>query len=193
MDDMIMPAHGRSRLFLPIGCFRKDDSQERSSFSHAYNTRHSNPSYHPRSDATSKPQDRSVSNKLREEKATSDEQRHKQLQFRDELQIGEMEGFDDTMLDPVKQQEIMVKIQKENSDLRKSYQPDQKQIQGPAQIRTDTYSSKQSHINFLTLTQTEPSKQTQYSDSGQHTVVDKAQMKAEDTILRETFIHQTGK
>ena len=144
MDSLINPKPGHTRLFLPFYCVAKDiGDNDTASHGHGYNTRHhqNNSSYNQPSTIhgeRDKQQGISAKKQIEESKrinqeakkimeqeererkqvqmAESGRRRNQQLQIKDELRLHEMEGFDDTMLDPDRQKEILEKIKHQRNE-----------------------------------------------------------------------------
>lgn len=191
-----MPTARHSRLFLPISCFLKDENYEHADFGYEqeneYSTKYRGRSHSlclPRENlyAASTPKNMTsevIRQKNEQEsnlKLISDQRRNKQLQIKRELKIGELEGFDDTMLDVEKQKQILEEIKQS-----KAHQADQKQAQLPAQTYPDP---QQSLTNYPTPVQSLPFMQ-QMRYSSQKAVT---QPGFKDLDRHESFVQQTGK
>ena len=146
MEHLINFDANHTRLFLPADCFVKgsvDSTNIGHRHGHGYNTRHadSNQSFNTSAKAADKnsglgSQERDMIGEAekvhrreaaqrwkeqddvgRVQKAESDERRHRQMQVKDELKIGDIKDLDDTMLDPEKQKQILADLKKHKKNV----------------------------------------------------------------------------
>ena len=135
MDHLISPTVKHTRLFLPIYLVEKDTTN--SEARHGHNTRFSQDNssfnqptytekakwqdtaptaYKPSQIEESKKRNQEAQKVIeqdeyeRQQQVESSKRRNQQLQIKEKLQIKEIKGFDDTMLDPDTQKQIWEKI-----------------------------------------------------------------------------------
>ena len=143
MNNYIQPSKEHSSLFLPEYTVRKVEDQASNGgavgHGHNYDTRfsHQNCSYNPQDSVSA-----TVANEAKQhgmsttmmkenqkeaykvfedakkakEAIKSNERRYQMQQTKNELQIGEIEGFDDTMLDIERQKKIMEDLKRQNQE-----------------------------------------------------------------------------
>ena len=194
MGHLIKHSKDRTSLFLPIYNVKKIEDQIGAGHAHKHDTRfaHNNRSYYSQDSVSATLADEAKKHHIRphlvkekqkealimaeyrkeearreQEKVKSEERRSKMQQIKNELQIGEIEGFDDTMLDLKIQEKIMEDLerQKKENKLGKAgvTYPKSQQLVSQSQSRVPGYEHHQQPHDMHHIRHQDPHAQSMYS------------------------------